>query len=139
MMKRIYKSEVDLGLASIVLGITILPMIPIIMMEGDALAIIIIIAVVVFELLIFSGFRYIVDGDILTVKVMYLIKESYDIRDIVAIESTHTVLASPAASMNRLALTFKGHRIPLIISPKRRMMFIDSLLSVNPNIKINIK
>ncbi|MDE5923080.1 MAG: PH domain-containing protein, partial [Muribaculum sp.] len=49
---------------------------------------------------------------------------------------TRTILSSPAASMDRLAITFTNTRTPLVISPTDREKFIRTLTAMNPDIRV---
>ena len=55
------------------------------------------------------------------------------------------MLSAPATSFtHRLAIKFSDRKIlkssmPVIISPDRQKEFMDQLLSINPNIKVEIK
>ena len=69
----------------------------------------------------------------------------FPIDKISEIKSTKSMLSAPATSFtHRLAIKFSDRKIlkssmPVIISPDRQKEFIDQLLSINPNIKVEIK
>lgn len=69
----------------------------------------------------------------------------FPIAKISEIKSTKSLLSAPATSFtHRLAIKFSDRKIlnssmPVIISPVRQKEFIDQLLSINPNIKVEIK
>ncbi len=59
---------------------------------------------------------------------------NYDINQIRKIKDTNSILAAPAASLDRIEIYFIQQKIPLIISPKDKNGFIRNLQSINPNI-----
>ena len=135
---KVYKSKIDSGLVILVLSLTLLPIVPVFLADKDIIVIGLVMSVAIFEIITFTGFKYIIDGTKLTVSMLYVMKETYDICDIVEVKSTNTILASPAASMDRLAISFKDRRSPLIISPKDKRAFVQELISINPNIRTNL-
>lgn len=77
---------------------------------------------------------YIIDGKQLEVRCFYIMKESFSIDKIVRIEKSNTILSSPAASLDRMRLTFSDGKT-LVISPANRKGFIDTLKTINPKIQ----
>ena len=69
----------------------------------------------------------------------------FPIDKISEIKSTKSMLSAPATSFtHRLAIKFTDRKIlkssmPIIISPARQKEFVEQLLLINPNIKVNIK
>lgn len=97
-----------------------------------------------FVLLTFQGIYYRIDGDKLIVY-SFFIPTAYPIDKIKEIKPTKSVLSAPATSLShRLAITFTDRQIlkssiPLIISPVRQEEFIQHLLSINPEIRNNVR
>lgn len=60
-------------------------------------------------------------------------KTSIPIRDIKSMRATSSKLAAPAASFDRVEITYKKSHI--IISPKDKTGFINALLAINPDIE----
>ena len=56
--------------------------------------------------------------------------------ELTLIESTHTLDSSPAASIDRLKLTYKHGCV--IISPKKKKDFVNHILSINSKVHIKI-
>ena len=102
---------------------------------------IICIVMLAFVLVTFLSIYYRIDGDKLVVY-SFFIPTAYPIDKIKEIKPTKSVLSSPATSLtHRLAITFTDRKIlkssiPLIISPVRQEVFIQHLLSINPEIKV---
>ena len=101
-------------------------------------------AMLAFVLLTFQGIYYRIDGDKLIVY-SFFIPTAYPIDKIKEIKPTKSVLSDPATSLShRLAITFTDRQIlkssiPLIISPVRQEEFIQHLLSINPEIRNNVR
>lgn len=56
-----------------------------------------------------------------------------DINTIKSIEPTHTIVSSPAASLDRLRINYNKYD-EVIVSPRRKEEFIRQLQTINPNI-----
>ena len=101
-------------------------------------------AMLAFVLLTFQGIYYRIDGDKLIVY-SFFIPTAYPIDKIKEIKPTKSVLSAPATSLfHRLAITFTDRQIlkssiPLIISPVRQEEFIRNLISINPEIRNNVR
>ena len=89
------------------------------------------------EIAVVIGFRYVIDGSKLMVKALYVINSgTYDIGNIVEITPTRTILSSPAASLDGIAISFINSRTPLVISPVDKDAFILALTAINPDIRV---
>ena len=60
-----------------------------------------------------------------------------------SIRQIHSIVSAPALSTHRIAIKFSDRKIlksfaPLEISPKDRDGFINALLKVNPDIKVDV-
>lgn len=97
----------------------------------------------VFIIVTFRSVYYKIDGDRLVVY-QFFIPTAYPIDKIKEIRKTKSILSAPATSLtNRLAVTFTERKVlkssmPLIISPVRREEFISHILSINPDIMVNL-
>ena len=97
----------------------------------------------VFIIVAFRSVYYKIDGDRLVVY-QFFIHTAYPIDKIKEIRKTKSILSAPATSLtNRLAVTFTERKVlkssmPLIISPVRREEFISHILSINPDIMVNL-
>ena len=127
---KVYKSKVSTGLAGTVLGLTLLVTLLILAADFSWVIAIMMAGIVFLELYVFLCFRYIIDGEMLTVKCGFLQKKSFNIHAIKRIENTHSILSAPAASLDRIAIYFFRQSMPLILSPQ----FIDELKRINPDI-----
>lgn len=70
------------------------------------------------RLIIFCGFRY----------------ATISIANIKSIKKSNSILAAPAASLNRIEICYNKKRVD--ISPKDKSRFIDALLNINPSIEV---
>jgi hypothetical protein len=115
------------------LAVMILPM-----LEGDCIGIIIIIPVAAFILHLFSTTNYTINGTTLTVKSGFVVNITVDINAIRSIAETDTILSAPAASMDRLEITYNKYD-SVVISPKNKAEFIADILAVNDQVKVTYK
>lgn len=136
-MKKIYNSKVDLWLYLFIYVSIILPAVPIMIDDFNwfvtSLLFIILAALTLYPL----GIKYTINGKILSIHCPFFSTQVIDIFDILLIESTHTLVSSPAASIDRLKLTYKHGCV--IISPKKKKDFVNHILSINPMVCIKIK
>lgn len=136
-MERVFKSKVSIWLLCAISGFTIIPILPVFIYSFSWIAITIVALLLIFALYTLFDIAYIINNEILTVKCGIFPKQSYDINQISKITDTNSILASPAASLNRIAIYFLNQRNPLIISPKDKIGFIRYLQSLNPQIVYN--
>ena len=88
--------------------------------------------ITVFVIYLFATTRYIVTGSVLQVKSGFIVNKKIDITTISKIEETYNPVSSPAASLDRLEVTYTGGSV--IISPKDKRGFVAHLQSVKPDI-----
>jgi hypothetical protein len=81
---------------------------------------------------------YIVDGQTLVVKCGFLVNMKIDINTIKSIKETNNALSSPAASLDRLEISY-GKYDNVMISPKEKAEFISALININPSIEVTYK
>ena len=94
------------------------------------------IAVTLFVIVLVFGFRYTIEGTQLTVSVAGIYKKHYDIMRISEIKASHTLIAAPACSINRLKIHCGGQI--LIISPRRKVEFVQQIRKINPKVKVTL-
>lgn len=135
-MKEVYCSKVDWWLALLIFGITVGSIVPALMVEYSWPAVGLTAFVVAIEVVVLWGFRYVVEDDRLTVVSCFCIKERYALAGLKEIAATHCLLSSPAASLDRLELSFEGRSV--IISPKRKAEFVAHLQRLNPTVKVTL-
>ena len=86
---------------------------------------------------IFLNTYYVLKEEVLLVK-GGLVDENIKVASIKSIEETHTLISAPALSFDRLEIRYNKHD-SVIVSPRNKQAFIDSLLTVNPAIVLRLK
>lgn len=133
-MKKIYKSKVDIWLIFLIIGISIISILPVLLFAFSWIAISITLGLYVFILYCFYSIEYIITDDILNIKCGFLIDEKIKISNIVKIVPDKSILSAPAASLDRIGIYINNQKTPIIISPKNKTDFIYNLRILNPNI-----
>ncbi len=133
-MKKIYKSKVDIWLIFLIIGISIISILPVLLFAFSWIAISITLGLYVFILYCFCSIEYIITDDILNIKCGFLIDEKIKISNIVKIVPDKSILSAPAASLDRIGIYINNQKTPIIISPKNKTDFIYNLRILNPNI-----
>lgn len=89
----------------------------------------------IFSMISIFKIRYIIYGNYLLIENKPIQSKRYNLCDLIQIQQTHDCISSPAASLDRIRLTFeKGENI--IISPQNQKEFIRQIQEINPNIHI---
>lgn len=123
---------------AIVVGCCIWP----IFLDDGMLPVVISCVVLAFIVVLLKSIYYKIDGNNLVIY-QFFIPSAYPIDKIESVLPTKSVLSSPATSItHRIAIKFTDRKIlnsvmPIIISPVRQQEFIDQLVAINPNIKID--
>lgn len=134
-MKKVYPSKIDWWLALVLIypiykGIQS-------MVNGEWLGYLVI-GIVVLVVVFFSKTTYyIIEGDKLTVKSMWIVHEKIDIAAIKKIEKSNSLLSSPALSLDRIAVRYNKFD-EVYLSPKDKQAFADDLQELNPAIEISL-
>lgn len=81
---------------------------------------------------------YQLDGDELTIRCGILFKRTLSVQSIRSIRPTRNPLSAPAASLDRLEISFNKFDT-ILVSPKDKEGFIGQLRAVNPNIEYQEK
>lgn len=77
--------------------------------------------------------HYIIEGQNLQIKSGFLFRQNIAIRDIRKIRSIRDYSSAPAASSDRLMLTYNKYD-SVLVSPREKAAFITALLEINPGI-----
>ena len=133
-MEKVYKTKIAIWLISAIIGFTVIPIIPVLVYDFSWIVVTIVALILFFALFSLFDIRYTIHNNILSVKCGMLSTTNYDINQIRKIKDTNSILAAPAASLDRIEIYFIQQKIPLIISPKDKNGFIRNLQSINPNI-----
>lgn len=81
---------------------------------------------------------YTVENNRLIVRFGFLYKETIEISEIKSIRESNNLLSSPASSLDRLEIKY-GRSGSVLISPKEKLAFIETLKALNPEIQIFLK
>jgi uncharacterized membrane protein YdbT with pleckstrin-like domain len=123
-MEKVYKTKIAIWLVCAIIGLTVIPIIPVLVYDFSWTVLIIVVLILLFALFFLFDIRYTIHDNILSVKCGMLSTTNYDINQIRKIEETNSILAAPAASLDRLAIYFTQQNTPLVISPKDKNGFI---------------
>lgn len=77
--------------------------------------------------------KYLIKKDTLIIKIGFITYGEIAVNTITKIEKTHSILAAPAASLDRILVRYGKHGT-VILSPKLKRKFIDELQKLNPTI-----
>lgn len=80
--------------------------------------------------------HYILEGQRLHMKSGFLFRQNIAIQSIRKIRSSRDCSSAPAASIDRLAITYNKYEQALV-SPKDKAAFIKALLEINPGIDVS--
>lgn len=132
-----YRSKI--GLELIIPLCMIFGAIGIAMIFGKArMGILFLLPVVSFVLHLLLTTYYVVEGHTLIIKCGFLYNLIVDINTIKKIRETNNALSSPAASLDRLEISY-GKFDDVMISPKDKAGFINQLKSINHAIEVVFK
>src|SRR5690606_36483453 len=93
---------------------------------------------IAFVVYVFASIKYTIVDDHLEVSDGILIRTAIPIQKIKRIKKTHSELSAPAASLDRIEITYNDNDY-VIISPKHRIQFLQHLTSINPDIDSRLK
>ena len=133
-MEKVYKTKIAIWLICVIVGFTVVPIIPVLIYDFSWIGVTIIALILFVALFSIFNTRYTIHNNILSVKCGMFSTDSYDINQIRKIKDTNSILAAPAASLDRIAIYFAQQRTPLVISPKDKIGFIRNLQAINPDI-----
>jgi len=101
--------------------------------QGAWPGVLIIALVLAFIIHLFATTYYTINGNELYIRSGFIVNVTIDIATITKIESTNTILSSPALSFDRLEV-FYNHYDSIVISPGDKAKFVEQLRRINPNI-----
>lgn len=136
-MKQVYRSKVDSWLLILILVAWGIPLTLIVVNEFSAVKFSIVSFMLIFTLLLLFGIKYTIEGKTLRVDYSFFYSECINIDEITEIVNTHTFLSAPAASLDRIKITYGKKYV--ILSPKDKQMFVKQLCDMSANqIRVNI-
>lgn len=81
--------------------------------------------------------EYSIDKESLRIKCGFFINTVVDINSIRKISESHNIISSPAASLDQLEILYNNESV--LISPKDKKDFLDTLKTINPNIEVKYR
>lgn len=129
-----FQSKKDIWLAVLIWGVIILMFF---MMITEQNIVVYIVGILNNALLLWLWFgtNYKIDDEDLIVR-SGPFKSTIDIKSIKKLRATKTLLAGPALSIDRIEIQYKRYD-SVIVSPKEKNKFIESLLSKNKSIEVD--
>ena len=94
------------------------------------------VATFIFHMIISTD--YTIKGSELIVRCGFFFNKAIKIESIRKIEQTRSIMSSPAISIDRIEVFFNRFD-SIIISPKDKIRFVESLKALNADIEINLK
>lgn len=136
MHKTIYRSSISPAIVLFLIAVFVFSGKPIVQEGFSWSAIIFLLLPIAFVVYVFASIKYTIVDDHLEVSDGILIRTAIPIQNIKRIKKTRSVLSAPAASLDRIEITYNDNDY-VIISPKHRIQFLQHLTSINPNIDID--
>ena len=94
--------------------------------------------VILFILHLLLNTEYLITGENLNIKSGFLVNENININSIKKLSETNDIISSPAASIDRIEILYNKFDI-ILVSPKDKNEFIESLTEINKNIEVKLK
>jgi len=136
-----YYSKVSFPLVGFIFLVFFGPLIQVGIKQGvDQSFVLVVLGLVIFYGLIlhlFYSTKYVIQGDQLKVFSGFIRFKPIDIQAIKKIEKTSNIISAPAASLDRIEVSY-GLFDSLIISPRDKAGFAQALLEINPDITVKI-
>lgn len=132
----VYKSKIDYRLVGTMYLITLVPTVPALFFAFSWTMVVLVLIMLAFATLLIFNTKYIVAQDALSIKCGFLPVEKYDIRQIVSIRNTNTIISAPAVSLDRIEIRLTTGK-SVVISPADKLKFIEHLCKINPDIVVN--
>ena len=136
-----YYSKVSFPLVGFIFLVIFGPLIHVGIKQGvDQSFVFLLLGLVVFYGLILHmlyNTKYVIQGNQLKVFSGFIRFKPIDIQAIKKIEKTSNIISAPAASLDRIEVSY-GRFDSLIISPRDKAGFAQALLEINPDITVKI-
>lgn len=133
-VQKTYKSKVDPWLLILLVTAFGGPLVYMTVREPHWFGPVIWLPLTIFVIYSVTTIRYVIEGDMLLIRSIGF-RSSIPVRSIRRIEATNSLLASPAASLDRLEIIYNRYD-SVLVSPKDKSGFINDLTAVNPEIEV---
>ncbi|MDR7370900.1 PH domain-containing protein [Flavobacterium aquidurense] len=134
---RKFKSKISIGLI-VFLAVLLGGMLMMLLYDRSWMVSLLIFSQIVFIAHMFANTYYIVEDEKLHIKSGLLVNFSLDIHHIKKISETNSLMTGPAASFDRLEITYNKFDT-VLISPKEKAAFIELIKKINPEVEIKLK
>lgn len=134
-MTKTYRSKVGLILSAAIVLPILLPLM-ITPFDPNGLIVGLILALVIALPFLF-GTHYRIQGHVLKIQCALIINIDVDILRITSVSKTRNPISSPALSMDRIEIIYGNGLRHVIISPKDKMGFVESLKAINNHITVS--
>ena len=131
-----YKSAIGIELI-VGMSISFFTMAVLMLTTKQSSSLFILLLVVAFVGHLFYTTDYTIQGDLLKIRAGFLINKKIPITEIKKIYPTNSLLSSPALSLSERICVEYGNGKSIIISPKKRSEFLNSIIVINPSIIIS--
>lgn len=133
----VYYSKVSSPLLGFIFLVFFGPLVPTILSSGFTKPIVLTIffLVVLFLFIVHMFFytTYTINDDELKIRCGFIGYKPYKIKDMKKVSKSTSIISSPAASFDRIEITY-GKFDEIIISPKDKHQFVEDLQKINPEI-----
>lgn len=133
----VYYSKVSYPLLGLIFLVFFGPLVPTIFSTGLTkpilLTVFFLIVLYLFILHMFFYTTYTIDEDALKIRCGFIGYKPYKIKDMKKVSKSTSIISSPAASFDRIQITY-GKFDEIIISPKDKHQFVEDLQKINPEI-----
>ncbi len=136
-VQKTYKSKVDLWLLILLVTAFGGPLVYMTVRDPHWFGPVIWLPLTIFVIYSVTTIRYVIAGDMLLIRSLGS-SSAIPMGAIRRIEETNSLLASPAASLDRLEIVYNKYD-SVLISPKDKYVFIDDLKAINPEIEVKLK
>jgi hypothetical protein len=120
-MKQVYRSKIDIWLLILILAAWGIPLF-IVWYEFSVVKFSVVLFMLVFTLALLFSIKYTIEGKTLRVDYSFFYSECINIDEITEIVNTHTFLSAPAASLDRIEITYGKNCV--VLSPKDKQKFV---------------
>lgn len=136
-MKQVYRSKIDIWLLILILAAWGIPLTFIVWNEFSAVKFSVVLFMLVLTLALLFSIKYTIEGKTLRVDYSFFYSERINIDEITEIVNTHTFLSAPAASLDRIEITYGKNCV--VLFPKDKQKFVKQLCDISANqIRVNI-
>lgn len=136
-VQKTYKSKIDLWLLIFLIAAFGGPLVYMIFREPRWIGLLIWLPLMVLVIYSVTTIRYAIAGDMLSINSIGF-SSVVPVKAIRRVEETNSLLASPAASLDRLEIVYNKYD-SVLISPQDKYAFIDDLKAINPEIEVKLK